>query len=276
MKKNKKQHIVNMGDVIYFAKNYIVLERKNGKLKCLPLNISLKNDKFNQTFLEHIDYTNEVILDLNQMDIHYLITLNNEFVNLVIENYELYKQRKQTVERGALVLARGQLHYIYSEEGQEFIAFKLQKKYSEKLEPIVINEKTYYIDFSKTVNINKKEDFDIKNLASNEEMINIRNLKRNYFGSNDVEESTRISNLKVCKENLKTGSVFKLKDNNDMLVVIRVDGRLVTYINQIYLDAVLDFQNNTDLKCIDVILDTSEYTREINKEKIKTLIDAYK
>ena len=278
MRKHKKQFDLNTGDIIYYARNYFVLGLIEGKIECLPLNIGTKKhiQEFNRDVLEKIDYTQKVILDLDATDIHYLTSLDKDFTKCALDNYNLYRLRQQIVKRGAVVLVRGQLHYIYSEEGQDFVAFQLQNKYSDKLELIIINGKTYYINFGKIINISKKEEIEIKNLASEDEMIKIRNLKKSYFENADMSDSVRVRNLKVCRENLKPGTEFKLRDNEDSLVVMRIDGKLVTYINQIYLDSMMNFQSSTTIKFIDSILDASKETREGNKEKIKTLLYTYK
>ena len=112
------------------------------------------------------------------------------------------------IEVGDVIQKNKSLYYIYSEDNVNIYGFKIQKrnKQNQELEKIKVNKKKYYANFKEFRVINRNDDFEILDIATDEEIIKIfneKNMKKRVI-EKDVEEILERNNNEY-----QIGTVFK-------------------------------------------------------------------
>jgi len=252
-KNNKNEEItskilLHAGEIIeYKNEKHVIIDIDNNKLTCVPLNKIIINSKTTIKSLRDVDYSKEIIIDNNNYK--YLGLLKENLYMYVLKSYKEYleycKQQKIT-QRGSVVFKNNKYYYIYGEEGKNWIAFEITKE--EKDYSININNDKYYTDFADVI-LDKKEDFNIVYLCKEEEIDNVKDIRKNYkekekqrieqqatqnlrFNVGDIIESKYYKNkrfiiIKVCPKTYECLSIEKIKLGiNDPVLIKKLDSKL--------------------------------------------------
>lgn len=112
------------------------------------------------------------------------------------------------------VVVRGVNYYIYAEDNVNIYGFKVQRKYEQNLEEIIINRKKYYTNFKEFKTINKNDKFDIVNIANEDEIKEIFNKKM----AKRLKPDKNIKELLENSNDFEIGTVFKYGRSTIMYV----------------------------------------------------------
>lgn len=89
---------------------------------------------------------------------------------------------KPIMRRGSVIRCKENYYYVYGEEGNEFMAFKVISQHESNYRKIEVEKKTFYTVFNDEITIPKKEteNYDIVLEASDIEMDEIKKIKKAY------------------------------------------------------------------------------------------------
>lgn len=171
---------IHMGDIISVnGTNYIIIKEESDRFGCIKLKTGRTKLKIED--MKNLNYLNIVEFDKKE-DIKYLATISP---NLLI--YSLKRQREyienynnRTIpQRGSVIAKNRQLYYIYGEEQENWLIFKISRNYSHLMDEINIKSHKFYTIYE-TDKINKKDKFQTILLALEDQINSIKMCKKIY------------------------------------------------------------------------------------------------
>lgn len=193
-----------------------------------------------------------------------------------------FLKRKHETSRGSLIRIEDALYYIYGENGNTWLTHSLANARSKNLCEVLIGNKSYHINFERTLEISKKEDgIEVIDSATVQEMDAIKLQKKSH------QKNAKIKAKKTKLPELQSGSIIKHKNKTEstkQVVIIRSEGELVTMDYNEYLkgkyvlnkDFVRDVEHIGDIEDFDlaqVLADIQEMTDGyINKKRLKSMM----
>lgn len=176
---------IQVGDIVNFnSQTFIVIDVNKNNIICIFLknHINYKKDsQLEYINFQNLDYSKSICLELNK-EIKYVNTVNNKIIKSILNGWHEYINNCKNIEvtqRGSIVLKDEKYYYIYGEEGKEWLAFEISKKYNQNLDKIQMGKDVYYTKYD-DIKINKKENFTNIYLCTEKEKDNIKQLRKNY------------------------------------------------------------------------------------------------
>jgi len=212
-----------------------------------------------------------------------------EIKKLQLEKLD-YQKHKEEICRGSINIINNIIYYVYGELSDKWLAFSVTKEQNEELCPIIIDNKQFYTNFNKTIEFNKnKQDIEIITLASNDEIDNIKNIKKSYIKTIQKQsKKTKTKKRKLTKKEIKSGAIIKYKNTESNylhIVILRNQNELITIRYDKYLQGeyiinkfnvnqmeLFDYVENFNLR--QVLIDIQNIAKGyISSPKIKKLIN---
>lgn len=227
---------VNPGDVLFNGyKKYLVLDVSENNLDytLLPINGVENQEKIDINGREYY-YSFANAFQREKIDDMRLIDFISPFeLEKILAKRRKYLDRlstKDSIKRGSLVRHDEEIYYVYGENGDAYLAFKIYYHVIEDMPLFTVNGKNYHSDFKTTILFSRKDNsyFPFAQ-ASEEEMDFIKKQKKSFMKS--IKEA-KTSKKKVYK--LDTGVIVKEKmateaeyfvvvGNQDDIVVLSLD-----------------------------------------------------
>lgn len=219
------------GDIIKNKdKKYIIIDVKENQLFCVPLNTSYKKLKYNLQFkyFKNLDYSKLVCID----DSGKFKTINSVEDNVLLyvlkkqKEYIEYCENQKIPQRGSVILKNNEYYYIYGEESQKWLSFRIYKNCVDVCDNIIINNKKFCTKYEDIV-LDKNENFKTVSLAQPIEMDNIKAKRKsykktkesekeykNFFDIGDIVEYESINEERyiIIKKNKKTYDCLSIKE----------------------------------------------------------------
>ena len=176
----------HVGDIVTYSFQTYIIVNRNDDNTCTLIPINNHDTHFPYiNFTEStIDYTNPIEVRIDNL--YYLNSLSDSQKTVIKNNFDIYKNNKETnkvkdkkIERGSLVFTSNDLYYVYGIDGNTANAFQVKK--SNAKDAIIINSKKYkpFYDELKDIDI-KNDKYDYIDTATEDEMDTIREDKRDY------------------------------------------------------------------------------------------------
>ena len=121
------------------------------------------------------------------------------------------KELKKNV--GDVIVKNNTQYYIYEEDNIFIYCLKIQKKKKEKLKAIIINRKTYYINFKDKISFRRNEKMKILNIANSDEILMIENQMNNFKKDNKKKIKNEIEYEEIVFD---IGTVFEYGNSKVM------------------------------------------------------------
>lgn len=200
---------LQLGDVINYKGNkYIITNIHDNKLYCIPIG----HKEIELLDVNKIDYSNIVFLD-SSIKFKCVKTVSENMLLGILKKQKEYLKNitnSNEPQRGSLVNINNKYYYIYGEEGNEWLLFEVYKLKKENFETIYIGKQKYYTDFNNNLKINKQYINKAEILATNEEIDNIKNIRKNYKKQSKQKRVQKISQTKFIK-----GDIIESKYSSD-------------------------------------------------------------
>lgn len=211
---------IEAGDIINNINNYLVLDKKGDKLYCLLLDKSIfyLKDTFKLNDFDDLEYSK--VVEITNKNIRYINSVDNNILIYILKKQKEHLENLKVPSRGCVIIKDSKKYYIYGEDGLDLLVFQIWKKNKGEDIAININRKTFYTDFNVQEKINKKDKMEIQLLATEDEIIKIREQKRSYFKSKKYYSKPEIK--KVVNESIfQSGMIVKLDKNSfiDYMVI---------------------------------------------------------
>lgn len=229
----------------------------------------------------------------------YLSTLSKESYIHLLNNQRKYLEnlkKLKTPQRGSIITKDNIIYYIYGEQGQNFLTFRITQNINEELDTITICNKNFCINYE-NINISKQDKYEIISCATEEEIDNIKNHKKNYiknlkkqnvpqknkkFQIGDIIEHIYYKNQRFIIVNRHNNKYYCLAINKliegiyEMMIFNKKDIRMSKNKS---IKGIIWLENNQDFNLanlyqkIDKILEAQQLylNDETLKRKIKTL-----
>ncbi|MBQ3021197.1 MAG: hypothetical protein IJD92_03130 [Bacilli bacterium] len=232
----------NVGDVISFkSKLYFIIETNKESYKCIELTKNFIDDSFK---VDGLYFNLNNIIDINKSSniklMNYVSgeTLDNILSN--INNYFIDLDNKKYVQRGSVVIYNNEYYYVYGEEGNNWLLFKLYNDFNEEYDELSISSKVFYTDYKNNIKLDK--DCNIKNyiLATEEEIDIIKDKKKHYKKTLEYKkfkEEQEKKKQEYYNPYFKPGVIVMAKDfSRETYIIIDRDYDLISCISIKELD----------------------------------------
>lgn len=187
---------------------YLIVEKNESYLTCYQSSSKSRRqfnnyEEFNVNRFKYrkkrdswIDLTKTFEIPINNIESKYIqldeIDIKKIEKRLSIEfnreNKEITRFDKSIyINVGDVIVKNNTQYYIYEEDNIFIYCLKIQKKKKEKLKAIIINRKTYYINFKDKISFRRNEKMKIINIANSDEILMIEN-QMNDFKKNNKEK----------------------------------------------------------------------------------------
>jgi len=223
---------LNQGEIFkYDNKIYLVLD--NTKDTILSLELPNKNYQEELTIdaFKLLNYSNTSYIENNE-HIEYINTVNNKLLIYILKRYKEYLdylKNKTIPQRGSIIKLDDKYYYIYGEEKQDFLVFKISKKNKTQKIKIKLQNQTFYTNFTDK-KISKKTNFTIINLCTKDEIELIKEQRKKYKNTNQAKKEEIVSK-KYKNEQIQRGSIIKQNELSlEELYVINVAGDILTCV----------------------------------------------
>lgn len=224
------------GDVINKkGKIYLILEKNGCNYTCLPL---LSKENIERVSINgytyYYDFAN--VFEMSDHNDTYLVDfMSSDEVEKILAKrnaYLKYQSNKNVINRGSLLRKDDELYYVYGENGDMWLAFKVfyeRNEENEEMAHFTIEGRHYHSDFRKMIEIPKKDDtFKIEHLAKDKEIDDIKLKKKNYMKSH-TKKSEKVKRLGIDSGDIVEDKSFDKKKyivvigNQDDIVVVNSD-----------------------------------------------------
>ena len=212
-----------VGDIINFKRNYLIIDKKDNKLLCVLIDDSITNLNTNISFdkFKNLDYSNIIEFDINDNNIRYITTVNDNIILNVLKRekeFVLNLENQHNTQRGSIIKSNNNYYYVYAMEGQDCLCFQIIKKEKSNYYELKINNKKYYTNFE-DIKILKKEIQETISLSTNEEIELIKNYRKKYKQQERLKEfKEEITDL---DNTIKINSVVALNEFSDEKFVVK-------------------------------------------------------
>lgn len=268
---------LRIGDVVEKDNIYYLILEVNDKISTLQL----KTKSLKMENIDYIDYSN--IKQFNKNELKYVKIIDKRILINILKRYKEYLDSKQSkMQRGSVILYKNKYYYIYGEEGENWLAFKILKNTKNKdSDKIIIKGKSYHTEFE-TIKLNKKDDFNVvfmcseteinyikkrrinykKNIKQQEELKRLNSFKPGVFINNKNYNKKRYIIIEIHKKTLECLEINKLKKGIYNPLLIRKE------------DAILS--TNTSIEGIKWLEKNPKFNLSRISEKIDEIIDMQK
>lgn len=222
--------ILTDGDIIkYNNQLYYIYEHDNQYFYCYQ--VEYKNKGYNAIDINDITYffnfKVKVKILINKKI--KLINTCNDIKKLSIkvknEEYQKSKKTKNFVKHGHLIKYENNLFYVYGEFSNYYLLYKVYRdiEKNDDMLAIAINKGIYFTSFEQ-VRLNKNEQFEIRRIANDIEIKNIKYLYKNH--KINLENKNLIVHKKIQEK-----TIIATFDSLDRYVVIKRIGNTIRYID---------------------------------------------
>ncbi len=226
------------GDVVLCNNNhYLILRQFKNQDRFEVIPIKGYNEHHASVDFSEVDvyYDKKMILDVR--DITYLNTIDRDHFAIILTNYQTFSIRESEISRqinkneisvGALVKFNDNLYYITSVENDVAHGFFIRKGEFNSKYQVMLRKKNCQIFFDTPCDININDDnYNVKNVAYEDEMDQVRNLKKDYFKKHKVKEDVP----KKTNRGLVVGDfVYNPINLTDIYLIVAINGKEMTVV----------------------------------------------
>ena len=262
-----------VGDIIYYrGSKYIIVSKQNKQIACVFLGNFTKNYKLED--FRKLDYA-KVTIFLECAGYNILDSVNNKILQYVLNKYNEYLKReknKMTIGRGSVIVIDNKPYYLYGEEGQSWLLFEIVYEKIDGFAKIIVQGNKFYTDFNSTIKINKKEVYDNLLQATEDEIKEIKIIRKNCSKSVKVEN-------KQPEITFKIGDIIELIENsNDRYFIISMYEDLIEclsinemlegrYINKFFIQKDIRKAHNRSIEGIKWLEDNPDFEYKYLRKK---------
>ena len=278
------------GDIFKFNKEfYLVYKMESKTLAAIKISTmdpsNYQIDTNNNHYYVHFD---DIIETNRKQDfITYDFISTKAFNTLLIQLKEYWEEekKKNMLHRGSIIYYEGNFIYIYSQESETYLRYKLYALSLNEKFPIVIQHQKYSADFDDVYEIHNKDTFKVISVASEEEADKNKMIKKLYNRTKTLPKSKKTKNIKkknikegvvVCDRTLMHTEYFVLQRKGHELLTILLENSKIHFR---YLDArQVDFNRKLPSEEFrDILIQLKEkqniYDEYIEEKTLNLLID---
>lgn len=290
-KKYRDDFSLEQGDIFkYHKEQYFVYKLENNIITAIRISDIPNEYAFTSNNKVNYIYFDDVIEIKNPKGYLASDFVTQKIYNSISVRFQKYmeqQKRERTIQRGSIIQIEQDSLYIYSQEGELYLGYKIYPLSKNEKFPILIKQKKYSADFTNTYQINKGDSFEVVTAATEEEANHNREVKKLY--NKMLKSQLEQTKTKIQKPNIKEGVIVSdrtlmhteyivLERNNNELLTIMLENNGIFFR---YLDVRgIDFNRILSKKEFKDILIRireihSKYDRYISEKKLSLMIDKY-
>lgn len=224
--KRKDMYKFEVGDIIFDKRNsnykrYIIIKSCPNTYECIEIN-DIKKANFESVLIKKKDVklaTNTSLKGIKWFEINKDFDMKNigkmDYLELIFKTqYEYLKEkeesnkRKQNIGVGSIILKDNKYYYIFSEEGQNWIVFELNKKGSISGDVFNLDGEIYYTNYNQTT-ISKNDFFNVIYMCREGQIDLLRRRRRAY--QKVVCENAKKADVSVVKIDQLSSEEYTVK-----------------------------------------------------------------
>ncbi len=272
LKKYGRQLPLESGDIFRFCKElYLLYKLENNVITAIQVSTTDVSDysfisDYNAYYI-HFDHVIEIPNNLTFSPVDFITKDIYDRVLVLFKKYLMEKDKQNIIQRGSVIKYENKVLYIYSQEADSYLGYRIYGFSSDDKFPIFIHHKKYSADFEDVYKIQKDDHFKIIITISEEEIDYNKQIKKSYNKMKSKEaleqqfELTKNKNL--SKKKIQDGVIVSDKTlmHTEYLVLERNQDELLTVL----------FEND---KCYFVYLDVRQvrFERKLERSQFKEIL----